>query len=195
MTKRWDTVMMIGLLLAVALSLVVGFDAQCHAVRQGVLRFHVLANSDSEEDQALKLAVRDAVLQRTAECFAAADSLTDAETAAAQYLPEMKTCAEETLRAAGCSDAVQVKMVNMYFETRTYGERTLPAGCYDAVRIEIGEAAGQNWWCVMFPPLCIGTAADSAELQAIDALGEGVEYRLSFAAVEWLEALLAKIRK
>ena len=81
--------------------------------------------------------------------------------------------------------------MNMYFETREYDGAILPAGYYDAVRIELGAAEGHNWWCVLFPQLCIGTAAEGPELERIEKLAEGPEYRLSFALVEWLERLLA----
>lgn len=194
MTKNWDAVLIFGLLLAVVITGIAGFGRDCEEVRSSVLRFHVLANSDSEEDQALKLLVRDAVLSETGDLFAAAQTLETAEQVASQHLGEIRETAEATLRAKGCNDSVQVNRVNMYFETRTYGEETLPAGYYDAIRIEIGEAKGHNWWCVMFPPLCIGTATDSEELRRIQALGEEPEYELSFAAVEWLESLLARLK-
>lgn len=194
MTKRWDAVLILGLLLAIAFSCLTGFDRQCEEVRQSVLRFHILANSDSPEDQALKLQVRDAVLAETAKYFSPATGLTGAEMAARTHLPEIREAAQSVLRARGCTDLVRVGLVNMYFNTRTYDGRTLPAGYYDALRIEIGRARGHNWWCVMFPPLCIGAAADSQQLREIEALGEEPEYKLSFAGVEWLESLLASAR-
>lgn len=194
MTKNWDAVLIFGLLLAVVFTGIAGFGKDCAEVRDSVLRFHVLANSDSDEDQALKLLVRDAVLEETKSLFLAADSLETAEQTARQHLGEIQVTAEKTLRANGSDAAVKASVVNMYFETRTYGEETLPAGYYDAIRIEIGKAEGHNWWCVMFPPLCVGTAADSRELQMIEALGEEPEYKLSFASVEWIEKLLSRIK-
>lgn len=191
MTKKWDRVLIFGLLLAVILSMAAGFDNECETVRENVLRLHILANSDSEEDQALKLRVRDAVLRETAADFAAAGDREDTVKTAGRLLTKMKTAAEKTLEEAGCRDTVRVSMVNMYFETREYDGAILPAGYYDAVRIELGAAEGHNWWCVLFPQLCIGTAADSEELERIEKLAEGPEYRLSFALVEWLERLLA----
>ena len=110
---------------------------------------------------------------------------------AEELLPKMKAVAEEALAQAGSTDAVRVALVNMYFETREYDGTILPAGYYDAVRIELGAAEGHNWWCVLFPQLCIGTAAEGPELERIEKLAEGPEYRLSFALVEWLERLLA----
>lgn len=173
MTKKWDRVLIFGLLLAVILSMAAGFDNECETVRENVLRLHILANSDSEEDQALKLRVRDAILRETAEDFAKSESQI------------------ETMARAGSADAVRVALVNMYFETREYDGTILPAGYYDAVRIELGAAEGHNWWCVLFPQLCIGTATEGPELERIEKLAEGPEYRLSFALVEWLERLLS----
>lgn len=195
MTKKWDMVLILGLLLAVVVSVAAGFDGECDPVRQNVLRLHILANSDSEQDQALKLQVRDAVLRETAGAFEAAESLDTAEQTAAALLPRIEETARQTLAAQGCDDAVRVSLVNMYFETREYDGHTLPAGYYDAVRIELGAAAGHNWWCVLFPQLCIGTAADSEELETIDGLARQPEYRLSFALVEWLERLLAAAKE
>lgn len=191
MTKKWDRVLIFGLLLAVILSMAAGFDNECETVRENVLRLHILANSDSEEDQALKLRVRDAVLRETAADFAAAGDREDTVKTAGRLLTKMKTAAEKTLEEAGCRDTVRVSMVNMYFETREYDGTILPAGYYDAVRIELGAAEGHNWWCVLFPQLCIGTAAEGPELERIEKLAEGPEYRLSFALVEWLERLLS----
>lgn len=191
MTKKWDRVLIFGLLLAVILSMAAGFDNECETVRENVLRLHILANSDSEEDQALKLRVRDAVLRETAADFAAAGDREDTVKTAGRLLTKMKTAAEKTLEEAGCRDTVRVSMVNMYFETREYDGAILPAGYYDAVRIELGAAEGHNWWCVLFPQLCIGTAMEGPELEQIEKLAEGPEYRLSFALVEWLERLLA----
>ena len=191
MTKRWDRVLVLGLLLAVILSMAAGFDNECETVRENVLRLHIRANSDSEEDQALKLRVRDAVLRETAADFAAAGDREDTVKTAGRLLTKMKTAAEKTLEEAGCRDTVRVSMVNMYFETREYDGAILPAGYYDAVRIELGAAEGHNWWCVLFPQLCIGTAMEGPELEQIEKLAEGPEYRLSFALVEWLERLLA----
>ena len=137
------------------------------------------------------LRVRDAILRETAEDFAKSESQIETMARAEELLPKMKAVAEEALAQAGSTDAVRVALVNMYFETREYDGTILPAGYYDAVRIELGAAEGHNWWCVLFPQLCIGTAAEGSELDQIEKLAEGPEYRLSFALVEWLERLLA----
>lgn len=120
MTKKWDRVLIFGLLLAVILSMAAGFDNECETVRENVLRLHILANSDSEEDQALKLRVRDAILRETAEDFAKSESQIETMARAEELLPKMKAVAEEALARAGSADAVRVALVNMYFETREY---------------------------------------------------------------------------
>ena len=135
--------------------------------------------------------LRDAILRETAEDFAKSESQIETMARAEELLPKMKAVAEEALARAGSADAVRVALVNMYFETREYDGTILPAGYYDAVRIELGAAEGHNWWCVLFPQLCIGTATEGPELEQIEKLAEGPEYRLSFALVEWLERLLA----
>ena len=191
MTKRWDRALIFGLLLALVISMAAGFDNRCEAARENVLRLHILANSDSEEDQALKLRVRDAILRETAESFAQSGSREETGRLARALLPKIEETARATLEAAGCTDAVRAGLVHMYFDTREYDGTILPAGYYDAVRIELGRAEGRNWWCVLFPQLCIGTAADCAGLEQIEQLAEGPEYRLRFALAEWLERLLA----
>ena len=173
MTKKWDRVLIFGLLLAVILSMAAGFDNECETVRENVLRLHILANSDSEEDQALKLRVRDAILRETAEDFAKSESQIETMARAEELLPKMKAVAEEALARAGSADAVRVALVNMYFETREYDGTILPAGYYDAVRIELGAAEGHNWWCVLFPQLCIGTAKRADQYaKGVDAAEE-----------------------
>ena len=119
MTKKWDMVLILGLLLAVVVSVAAGFDGECDPVRQNVLRLHILANSDSEQDQALKLQVRDAVLRETAGSFEAAESLDTAEQTAAALLPRIEETARQTLAAHGCDDAVRVSPVS-------YTHLTLP---------------------------------------------------------------------
>ena len=198
MTKRWDMVLIVGLLLAVVVSMAAGFDSRCEAVRENVLRLHILANSDSEEDQALKLSVRDAVLRATEADFAAAKNREETIEAAERLLPEIQEAAEDTLTAAGCTDAVRVSIVNMYFETREYDGRLLPAGYYDAVRIELGAARGHNWWCVVYPPLCTAAACE-LEGVALDGgmtaddlslmTGENAGYVLRFRSLELWERL------
>ena len=154
-----------------------------------VVRLHVLANSDSEEDQALKLKVRDAVLEQATETLRGADSQAEASRRLTDILPEL----EETAHAVITS-----------FPTKEYDGFALPAGEYLALRVLIGEAAGQNWWCVVFPPLCTAAASDvptvaldagltDQEVALITEADEG--YILKFKSVELWQTLKAKLAK
>lgn len=194
--RRLDAALGGGLLLAMLLSPLAGFGQQCAQVRQEVLRLHILANSDSPEDQALKLRVRDAVLLETGDLFSAAGTLEDARLLAEENLPAIEETARRVLAENGCRLPVRAELTRMYFNTRQYDRSTLPAGEYDALRLTIGEAQGKNWWCVMFPPLCIPAAATAEEgeapeaLRDIQILNEEPHYRLAFASVEWVEECL-----
>ena len=190
MTKRWDRALIFGLLLALVISMAAGFDNRCEAVRENVLRLHILANSDSEEDQALKLRVRDAILRETAESFAQSSSREETGRLARALLPQIEETARATLEAAGCTDAVRAGLVHMYFDTREYDGTILPAGYYDAVRIELGRAEGRNWWCVLYPGLC-SFAQGGYALPAENDLVCG-QYILRFRLVDWAHRLTVR---
>ncbi len=188
---RRELAVLAGLALAILLSNFAGFAATCGEVRADTLRLHILANSDSEADQALKLAVRDAILAQAGELFDGGSTKREAMDTAERSLPALRRIALETLRAHGCMDDVAVRLENMYFDTREYDSFTLPAGRYDAVRVEIGAHAGKNWFCVLFPPLCVPAAAgqDADAPAYTDAEREVLHspYSIRFAAVELLE--------
>ena len=118
------------------------------------IRFHVLANSDTDEDQALKLKVRDAVLEDMREYLESSTSLQETRESLEQNLSRIRQVALSVLRQEGCGYDVTVSLEPSQFPTKRYGNISLPAGSYEALRIQIGEARGHNWWCVMFPPLC-----------------------------------------
>jgi len=124
-----------------------GFSGECAYIRENMLRLHVMANSDSEEDQALKLIVRDAILNESG-----GFELTQSN------LKLLEDVARREVNADGKDYPVKAELVNMFFPTRHYGDITVPAGRYDAVRLTIGSGDGENWWCVMFPPMCIPAA-------------------------------------
>ena len=167
-----------------------------------VVRLHVLANSDTEEDQALKLLVRDAVLERTTALLEQTGSRAEAEALLRESLPELEAIAEETVRANGDSYEVTAELEDASFPTKDYDGFSLPAGEYLALRIRIGAGAGQNWWCVVFPPLCTAASADVPETALAAGLTEGQVglmteedggYVLKFKAVEWWEQLKAAL--
>lgn len=116
-----------------------------------VLRLHILANSDSEEDQRVKLLVRDALIEE----FAPAGSLEEAEEVLLNDGGGVLETVNRVLKEQGCGYGAQLRFGIMEFPEKTYGTTTYPAGKYEALRVELGKAEGQNWWCVLFPPLCL----------------------------------------
>lgn len=119
-----------------------------------VFRFHVLANSDSKEDQALKMKVKENVIAYMKEQLPESESVEMTKKWAKNHIREIEELAEKTLQKEGCRDRVKAEVTNCYFPDKTYGDVTFPKGKYDALRIEIGAAKGQNWWCVLYPNLC-----------------------------------------
>lgn len=189
-----------ALFLAVLLSLS-SFEGRCGKVRQEVLRLHVIANSDSAEDQKVKLLVRDALLEKSKDVFSENATLEQAETEACKNLPLFFETAKKTLRENGFDETVCVSVGKSSFPTKSYGDITLPAGEYNALRVEIGESAGKNWWCVMFPPLCLSAAAGEEELSDVLSGGEmelvksRPKYEVRFWIVEKIEQLKARFSK
>jgi stage II sporulation protein R len=140
------------------------FAKQCDDIRQKVFRLHILANSDSTADQALKLKVRDQILEVSGDLFGTTGGKSEAEDTAKANLGKIQEVAQDEVYKEGYTYKVSAQIVNMYFTTRTYGDITLPAGNYDALRITIGAGKGHNWWCVLFPPLCLPSAEGKQEL-------------------------------
>ena len=173
------------------------FEKDCSAVRSKVLRLHVIANSDSAEDQALKLKVRDALLLQGKEVFSSGSTKESAEQAACKNLQSFLQTAEKTIRENGKDYSVCVSVGKSSFPTRTYENITLPAGEYDALRVVIGEGKGKNWWCVMFPPLCLPAAERRQELS--DVLSDGgqalVESKPKYEIRFWLIEKIEQLRK
>lgn len=192
MTKRNTLLVLAGLILTIMISNSVSFirdGRRLEQLRQSVLRLHILANSDSEEDQRLKLCVRDALLEHSDELFGSSENLEEAESAVQEAMPEIISIAEETLREQGCHSKVTAKLADVTFDERVYENITMPAGKYRALRIEIGEAKGHNWWCVMYPPLCLPAAEDVEcrdekkyfDDEELDIVYHPKKYRVRFA--------------
>lgn len=158
--KKFINYSRICLILIFLLFIYIIFCAQSYSnavsseLSNSVFRLHVLANSDSEEDQQLKLKVRDALLSYMNTLSSNCNTKEEAIQIATQHQNEFQTIAENVIVENGYNYPVQIKINNFYFPTKSYGDISLPAGYYDALRVEIGEAKGHNWWCVMFPPLC-----------------------------------------
>ena len=151
---------MIVILMSVCLllTLLPAREARPAMAKNGVLRLHILANSDSAEDQALKLRVRDALLP----LFEAAGTYEDARAFVLDHGAALLDLCQRTLSAAGASYGAQLLLGVSEFPDRTYGGVLFPAGAYDALQIVLGDGAGHNWWCVLFPPLCVVTVDGEA---------------------------------
>lgn len=151
-------------------------------IANSVFRLHVIANSDSKEDQDLKYKVRDSLISYMNELCGNCKSKEEAINLVTKHKEEFKKIADDTIKNNGYSYDVKISIGNFEFPTKNYGDISLPAGFYDALRVEIGNAKGQNWWCVMFPPLCFvdissGVVPDESKEQLEDTLSEE-EYAL-----------------
>lgn len=195
--KRWWRALCLALVLSLGLSLsgMVTFAEDCGGIQEQVLRLHVLAHSDKEADQALKLKVRDAVV---AEASGMLDGVTDKKTALAtvrRMLPRLTETAQACVLAAGYSYPVRAELCEMYFTTRTYETGTLPAGVYSALRVTIGEGAGRNWWCVVYPSMCLSAAgnrdewSDVLDKRQTDIVEHPERYRVRLKIWEWIGSL------
>ena len=141
-----------------------------------VFRLHVVANSNTAEDQALKLQVRDALLDFMNDICANCSTKEEAISIAQLHQAEFEEIATKTILDSGYNYSVKINIDNFYFPTKNYGDISLPAGLYDALRVEIGEAKGQNWWCVMFPTLCfIDISSGVVNDEAKENLEENLE--------------------
>lgn len=138
-------------------------------IYENVLRFHVLANSDAEEDQALKLKVRDAVIALCSPRLAACSTRQEAAMVIDSMREDIRIEAERVIALSGYSYGVTVDIGQEEYPERTYGSLCFPSGQYMSVQVKIGQAEGQNWWCVLFPPLCLGAATLRSQKQNEDA--------------------------
>ena len=136
------------------------FLADKKQLAQDLVRFHVVANSDSEQDQREKLLVRDAVVGSLQETMKQMPDSTQARQYLQAHLPELQAVANRTLQMAGSSCDAVVSLCTEAFDTRYYDTFSLPAGVYDALKITIGEGKGHNWWCVAFPTLCLPATSE-----------------------------------
>ncbi|MGN0509096.1 MAG: stage II sporulation protein R [Ruminococcus sp.] len=139
------------------------FHTECKEISDEVFRLHILANSDEDYDQELKLKVRDKVLLYTESLFEKAHSKEEAESLISENLQAICNTAQKEVKDNGYDYPVTAQITKMYFTTRTYESYTLPSGMYDALRITIGSGNGHNWWCVMYPSICISSEESQDE--------------------------------
>ena len=195
--KTWEAALIFGVLIAVVAGSWLGQEQE--ELADCVIRFHVIANSDSEEDQALKLAVRDRVPEQAEGLYPQNATLSQAQAALEGHLGALAAAGRAVVEEKGYDYPVTAQLEESWFPTKEYEGFALPAGKYTALRVTIGEGRGQNWWCVAFPPLCLGAASETVEQaaqaglftpeQAALVTGGGEGYVLKFKAMELLGEL------
>lgn len=176
----------LGFLLAVVLTLgMARRQAVSARVRSDTIRLHVLANSDTVEDQLLKLSVRDAILEALPATVTDATTPQQAADALRRAVPSLQYAANQTLLHAHSGQQAVVRLETFAFDAKDYGSFALPAGRYTALRVELGEAQGHNWFCVLYPALCVSGATAEYPTAAENALVFG-RYEVRFALLDAL---------
>lgn len=169
------------------------FEKKCREISDEVLRIHILADSDSESDQSLKLKVRDSILEYTDGLYSKVSSKEEAIKITNEHIDEIVATAENTLKANGCEKQVNAEICEMDFNTRYYGDITMPSGNYTALRVTIGSGEGKNWWCVMYPSLCLYTSADTNTLEdeltdeQYEVITDTPKYEFKFKILEYFD--------
>ncbi len=159
-------------------------------LNKSVLRLHVIANSDSIADQALKLQVKDAVVEMMKKEFTGIDDMEEARQTALMDIPDIKRTVEAVIKDNGYDYPVQVALGEYQFPTKSYGNLVLPSGDYQAVRVTLGAGGGKNWWCVLFPPLCMVSTSDQGlslrspeeakvSIKCLELIPKGAKFRTS----------------
>lgn len=194
--KLFEFALICGVVVSLSAA-VLGALTQRDAISENLLRLHIVANSNSQQDQALKLLVRDHIVDYVQALTTDDTGRTAAERDVRAHLDEIGALCTTTLRQAGCGDAVKLSISDRVFPTRRYDGFSLPAGEYRALTVTIGEGRGENWWCVLFPPLCVSAAEGALDDAAAQAglsnedvaflTQEGASYQFKFKTVELYE--------
>jgi len=166
LSKKIKISVTVGIVVAILFS-ICSFAKTSEEIRSDVLRLHVIANSDTSVDQNLKLRLRDYILQEGKDIFNGSVNVENAVEKIEPALPELEKSAKTFVNQAGFDYDVKISLSNEYFTTRTYETVTLPAGKYLALRVVIGSGEGHNWWCVMFPPMCVPAADKKDEIENV----------------------------
>ncbi|MCH5193704.1 MAG: stage II sporulation protein R [Oscillospiraceae bacterium] len=201
--KQAELALLLGMAAAVFCAGFCGFAQDYKDITDTVFRLHILANSDSDADQQLKLKVRDAVLENCSCIFEGAESAEEAAEAARSHMTEIQRTAERVIAENGADYPVRCEVTEMEFDKRIYDSITMPAGRYQALRLTIGSAEGKNWWCVMFPPLCLPAVTDTDEAleefngvfteEELDMLSNAENYECRFYFLELYRKIKDKI--
>lgn len=165
---------------------------QREGLTQSVLRLHIVADSDDPQDQAVKLAVRDALVSEYGQTLSQAESLEQAQELAGRLLPQMLDTARQTVAAQGCTLPITGEVGELSFPAVSYEGYTLPAGEYQAVRIQLGEGQGHNWFCVLYPAVCLDSSValeQGMSSQQKEMLTHPEDYEIRFALLDGLMAL------
>ncbi len=193
MKKRIKLSLLFGLISAILLSMS-QFNVLCEDLRQNILRLHIVANSDSFADQELKIKIRDEILAETSDLFLNVTDLENAKTQVENSLEEFEKIANNVIKQNGFNYKAKAILDESYFDTRVYDDFTLPAGYYPSLIIELGKADGKNWWCVVFPTVCIPAAAkgdltDSVNEESAKVAKQSSQYVMRFKTVEIYEKI------
>lgn len=167
-------------------------------ISKEVFRLHILANSDRDDDQQLKLKVRDSVLKESEQLFKESGSLEETINICKNNIGIFQKAAEKCIKENGYDYPVKVYVDKEYFNTREYDSITLPSGIYNALKIEIGEGSGKNWWCVMFPAICLSSATeeeldDYLSDEEMEIVNSDSKYEVRFKIVELYEKIKSKL--
>ncbi len=190
-------------LIVLSCTLLLGFVPASHyqsEISKNVVRFHVIANSDSYEDQQLKLQVRDAILEYLQEEMEDCETLEDAKDVIVERLDTVKDVALLVVKNAGYSYGVTARLSQKHFPQKNYGDLTFPRGYYDALTVDIGSGKGRNWWCVLFPNLCFNDAVteskaylqETMDEDAYMALYQGENVQIRFKIAEIIAELFSE---
>lgn len=193
MKKRIKLSILFGLISAILLS-VSHFNVLCDDLRQNVLRLHIIANSDSVADQNLKIQIRDEILAKTSDLFLNVTDLEQAKKEVGESLDLFEEIADQVIAKNGFDYSAKVYLDKSYFDTRVYDDFTLPAGYYPSLIIKLGKAEGKNWWCVVFPTVCIpaaskGDLSDSVSKESANMAKQSSQYVMRFKTVEIYEKI------
>ncbi len=209
MSKKFiiQAALLIGFITAVFCEGICAFAESRRGITEDVFRLHVIANSDSDEDQALKLRVRNAVLEASADIFGGAVSAADAKQLSEENLQLFEAAAAAEITASGYDYPVRCEVGTVHFDRRVYGSAELPEGDYSALRVIIGEGEGRNWWCVMFPALCLPAVTNTDEVlslaaengvistEELELMQDPENYEVKFYFAEVIKKLCEKLNK
>lgn len=200
MSKTIKIFVPIFLVTTLIITYIAPFIETSENISEEVFRLHILANSDSDEDQNLKLKVRDRILNSSQELFLNCSTIDEVIKVSENNISYFENQAKECIKENGYNYKVNVYVDKEYFNTREYDTITLPSGIYNALKIEIGRAQGHNWWCVMFPAICLPAVSEDEinsilSEEEIKLINSSNKYEIRFKIVEIYEKIKSKLNK